>query len=181
MPAEFIPFLFVGFGLLAYLFVLSFTMPTVGLAAVFIVSIFIPIEISMQWGSLPRIGPTRIVVGVFILAYILRYCYVSRPDFDNNESTKHVYWMYYLAIYVCAIILSYFNSIDAKASAFFIVDQLVIFVMIFILLHEVADDKNWMIIKQAIYVSTALVCLYALVEAWNSRESCDRFYRRYPR
>ena len=55
--------------------------------------------------------------------------------------------MYYLAIYVCAIILSYFNSIDAKASAFFIVDQLVIFVMIFILLHEVADDKNWMIIQ----------------------------------
>ena len=88
--------------------------------------------------------------------------------------------MYYLAIYVCAIILSCFNSIDAKASAFFIVDQLVIFVMIFILLHEVADDKNWMIIKQAIYVSTALVCLYALVEAWIHENPVIDFIARLP-
>ena len=124
----------------------------------------IPIEISLQWGPLPRIGPTRIVVGIFLLAYLLRLC-VSTTNHAQNfvAKDKPLYLMYFLPLYVCTILVSFMFSVNVKASTFFIIDQLVVFSIFLIFVNEIRKDENWIIIKQAIYFGTLLVCFYAFV------------------
>ena len=168
MLEDFIPLLLASGLLLAYLFVLSFITPALGLAAVILVSIMIPIEISLQWGQLPRIGPTRIVAGIFLIAYLLRLC-VSTTNHRQNfvfPKDKPFYLMYFLLLYVCTILVSYMFSVNVKASTFFIIDQFVVFAIFCIYVNEIRKDENWIIIKQAIYFGTIVVCFFAFFEVW---------------
>ena len=168
MLEDFIPLLLASSLLLAYLFVLSFITPALGLAAIILVSIMVPIEISLQWGQLPRIGPTRIVVGIFLIAYLLRLC-VSTTNHRQNvvfAKDKPLYLMYFLPLYVCTILVSYMFTVNVKASTLFIIDQLVVFSIFLIFVNEIRKDENWIMIKQTIYFGTLLVCFFALFEVW---------------
>ena len=145
--------------ILYFAFVIGF--PERALIAVIIVSIILPEEFAIRISGLPRIGPTRILIALFLVGYAARFLL--------NKSREPIRRSYPLivpiAIFLLTAFVSSLFSIDMTKSFYSLLSytfgQFILFYVIYRSLHI---PTFWESFKKALFLITAFVCLIAIFE-----------------
>ncbi len=152
----------VGFALLVGL---ACARPEGMLVAVAAITVMVPDHLALKVGPLPRIGPTRALLGAFLLGWLLREL---RRALDSHRLPRPGRWPLAtsLGLYAAASTLSAALSIVPMASAFALVDSVFVPLALFYVLWAMAERPGfWSRLKTALYAGTVVVCLFAFVEA----------------
>jgi len=164
------PVLVMGGLLLAALLVgLTVVRPVWMLVAVVVVAILVPVELSMHPAGLPRIGPTRIVLGAFVLGWavreLLRRAGVGvREAGDRRTIRPPLGVLAALSLYSGAALLSTLLSIDRVKSFYSLTDIGVQLVFFAVFLYWLRRPGVWRRVRVGLYVAAVVVCLFALFE-----------------
>ncbi len=138
---------------------LSMTRPTIALTALLIVTFLIPNELSIKIGDLPRIGPLRVAVAVFLLGLLLRTLLRGQPILVPRGALGGM-----VIANLVVLMLSALFSINFLASAYHLLDQLIVVLLFFLMWQQSRNDEAFSCIKLGIYLGSAAVCVFALVE-----------------
>jgi hypothetical protein len=145
----------------AFLVLLSFIYPEWMLAIVVVISILIPVDIAFKAGDLPRIGPTRGIIGAFLLAWFLRIYYFRQ----SLNFIKTLPYFKYIFLFLLSSFVSTIFSV-APLKSYFSIASLIIeqFLLFYILLYFMSKQGFWSLLKNLLFITTAFVCCFALYE-----------------
>ena len=153
------------FGLLVGLTVVR---PVWMLVAVVVVAILVPVELSVHPAGLPRIGPTRIVLGAFVLGWAVRDSFDvrasgpgSQRSADRSSSARRPRRSGSVLGGGPAVVSAVHRSSQGFYSLADIGIQLVFFA---VFLYWLRRPGVWRRVRAGLYVAALVVCLFALVE-----------------
>lgn len=159
--AELILLSIFGLVILLYYIMLCITRPVAALAVAVAVTILVPVEIATRLGSLPRIGPTRAVVGVFLILYLAREL-LAKNSIGRSTGSSGI--TFFIVLFFLSMLSSFFMSVDPATSFYFLMDEFVIFCLFLVFMRVIPNDDNWLVLKRTLYAVTAVVCLFAIFE-----------------
>ena len=152
----------------ACLIVLTVFRPAKMLPFVVAMSILVPVDVAASVFGLPRIGPTRTIIALFLLGLLIRSAFLRETMLDLKNLPLKIP----IAIFLLFSTVSATLSVAPKVSWFAIVGRVLLEQFVFFAIFYVAFGSRlgWHSIKKALYVSTVLVCAFGLFERvteWN--------------
>jgi hypothetical protein len=131
------------------------------------VAVLVPTEVAVKFGSLPRIGPLRIVVVLFLCGWAIRFLRGERLGGLFNELRLRRS----LALFVVTAGVSAAFAIDTLTAVYAYIDHIVLGILLFMLFRRYCADENSLVaLRRTLYVATAIACLFAFYERatmWN--------------
>lgn len=147
-------------GVLLVLF--SAARPRTALKIVLVTAILVPVDLAVKVDGLPRVGPTRIILGCFLVGLAAHE--LTRSSASGTRRTRELggAWL----LYIAAAAMSAVTSVKPLVSAYAVigregVEQWCVFLAALLILRGQAE---WQDVKRSLYVVTAVVCLLAVVE-----------------
>lgn len=139
-------------------------------------SILITVEIGAKWGTLPRIGPSIALLSALFIGAVLRI--VSESGFKGIvRVAAHVPMIGLWSLYIVFLLASASFSIDTRASSYSVIKVILLqLVLLMVLEYLLREPGFWPKLRNAVYLATAIVCLYALVEELNRHNIFLTYY-----
>ena len=155
----------VGLALFLALTLSSYFRPTGAFLTLVGVAILIPLDLSVDVGPLPRIGPTRIYMGAFLLGTFLRLL-VHRQLVPGYRSTFPLFGG--ACLYIVSALISTAMSVAPVVSIYAVIgreifEQLLLF---YLFLYFLQQPGFWRALRNTLYAATFIACLYAFWEAY---------------
>ena len=139
----------------------SYIYPEKMLCAVTILSIFIPVDLGIKFGSLPRVGPMRGIVAAFLIGVLFHFL-LKKGQWRSQEP-----WPYrkLLTAFLLFGVISTVSSISPLKSAYsmasFVFEQ---FLFFYLFVVFSSDPGFWPRFRKPLFLATAAVCLFAFYE-----------------
>lgn len=151
-----------GVVLCAFLIGVTVFYPQRMLLVTLAVSILVSIDISVKHDPFPRIGPTRILLAALYVGTLLSWWLKRNPD---RISLRRLPLLRPILLYAAAVLVSAFMSIVPLQSYYAaftdIVEQ---FFLFYLFVSYMRQPGFWNRIEKVLFTTTALVCLFALLE-----------------
>ncbi len=151
-------------GILAVLAVVALTVffPRACFIGVIGASILFPPDLAMKLDPLPRIGPSRIVLGAFLVGLLLRFV-VARGD---RVAIPRLALGYVIFAYLLCGTVSTLLSIEPLISVYALVGRDLIeqFMLFYLALYFFCRGDLWQPLKVVLLLTTVAVCLLGLYE-----------------
>jgi hypothetical protein len=156
----------IGVALFLSLTLASFVRPVPAFLALVFVAILVPLDLSTDVGFLPRVGPTRIYMGAFLLGIFVRLL-VFRSILPGRRAVLPLFGG--ACLYILSSIVSTFVSVAPVVSVYAvfgreILEQLLLF---YLFLYFFQLPGFWRQLRNTLYVATALTCLFAFWEVYS--------------
>jgi O-antigen ligase len=152
----------IGAVLCAFLVGLTYFYPERMLLVTLGVSILVSIDISVKQDPFPRVGPTRVLLAALYIGTLLNWWLKRNPD---RISLRELPLLRPILLYAAAVLASAFMSIVPMQSYFAaftdIVEQ---FFLFYLFVNYLRQPGFWKRIEKVIFVTTALVCVFAVLE-----------------
>lgn len=155
----------IGVAFFFLLTLLSFLRPIPMFLALTGFSILVTLDLAVDIGPLPRIGPTRVFMGAFLLGLFLRLL-VFRSILPGYRPVLPLFGG--ACLYILSSVISIVVSVAPVVSIYAvfgreILEQLLLF---YLFLYFLQAPGFWRQLRNTLYVATALTCLYAFVEVY---------------
>jgi len=153
--------LFLAVVMLAALTLLSYKYQDLFLILLINMSIIFSLDVSVGLGNLPRIGPTRFVMAAFLLAVILRVL-TKRIGITRHDLP----FLSLISLYLMSGVISALFSTDILVSFYAVVGRDLIeqFVLFYILIYYLKQHGFEYRLKNALYVTMLIVCIFSFFE-----------------
>jgi O-antigen ligase len=146
----------------------TFVSPGRGAIAVVVVCTLVSSNVAEKLSNLPRIGPTRVLLAAVLIGWLLRELasWALNGRFRLGEATRPARGLVaVLGLFLVWSILGTLVSIDPMKSAYSVADLLV-YALAFLMFCRLARQPGWWPSMQStLFGVTALICLFAFVEA----------------
>ncbi len=148
----------VGFSLLVFWCLIR---PESALIVLISASVVLPVEVSVHYGSMPRISPIRILLAAMFCAELYRLFVLGRK-IGRLSGVPLFRWIVALLIYKASVSLI---SIDLQRSFISVASMIVEFMFPFYLLWIYIEQPGfWSKLRKTLYVVAVVVCVLALLE-----------------
>lgn len=137
-----------------------------------VVSVLVPIDVAVRVGSLPRIGPARVLFAAVAVGWFVR-------EFVARRATggKRLPLAGYFGFYAAAVLVSTVLSPESSRSLFGASNQLFeVLLPFFILVACFKRPGFWAQLKMSLFLTTALACVLAFFEEITHRVLYLSFY-----
>ena len=140
---------------------ISYIYPEKMMCAVMVFSIFIPVDLGIIFGSLPRVGPMRGIVAAFLIGVLFHFLQ-KRGQRRSQEP-----WPYrkLITAFLLFGVISTVSSISPLKSVYsmasFIFEQ---FLFFYLFVVFSSDPGFWPRFSKPLFLATAAVCLFAFYE-----------------
>jgi O-antigen ligase len=140
---------------------LAYAYPGAMLIAVVVTSILIPIDLAVKADIWPRLGPTRGMVAAFLLGAFLNRKTRAEIFKSMRQSTLTVP----IILFFVATVVSMIFSIDPLKSAYSLISLIFEeFLFFFAFIYFTTQERFRVNLKNALFLTTMLVCLFAFYE-----------------
>lgn len=155
----------IGIAFFLFLTLLSFLRPIPVFLTLVAFSVLITLDLSVAVGPLPRIGPTRIFMGAFLIGILLR-ALVHRSVLPGYPAVLPFFGG--ACLYIASSLVSTAMSVAPVVSIYAvlgreILEQLLLF---YLFLYFIQVPGFWRQLRNALYVVTLLTCLFAFYEVY---------------
>ena len=151
-------------GISAVLAVVALTVffPRACFIGVIAAAILFPPDLALKLDPLPRIGPSRIILGAFLLGLLLRLAVVKGEGVKIPRLTLGYFILAYLFCGTVSTVL----SIEPLISIYALIGRDLIeqFLLFYLALYFLRSADQWRPMKAALLLTTVIVCLLGLYE-----------------
>lgn len=141
----------------------SFRNPERMLLCLLFVSVLLPMDLAIKPGNLPRIGPTRVLMGAFYFGVLLRI-FINKRLHDQGRADFPLAVL--LTVYLASAFASAATSVSPLTSVYAVIGRELFeqFLLFYIVLYYLRVPGFFERMKTVLYWATILVCLFAFVE-----------------